>query len=473
MEPILLQIPVARIRPNPNNSRPVITHEMIEIKKASLEADGQLDPIKVRPLTQEEKASDPEHDYELIGGHIRLEAAKSLGWETLRALVFAYTPAEAVLPGIMDNKGQERHWFCKYLDIEVLLKVYPDLSQRQLANRLEMSKTVINEGLKLLKFLNPSARELVVRTANITEPATTSSVRSADTTEPSKASDVRTADTMETPEDPWELAEAPVYCLMDLANPQMSLEDIQDLILKALKVVIDRQMSESQVEKLVVWIEKGNSPESFEDKAEQVPNEDPNDPHSSYWTALPPNVKVTRTKKGYEVHASLAHNEGVPVVYGMLSNLEHLKLLSKEPHDPQFRSKLEGVMEEGRKARITAREEVAKQEAERQAALQAKAQAKARKVEAKAQKAAARKQGRQTTADSAKPTLTNGEGEGFVEKTSRVSLWVRIAEILKQKTGMDGGDVVDAVEGNLWKDLKSAINTVIKQIIRRFLKRAF
>ena len=261
----------------------------------------------------------------------------------------------------------------------------------------------------------------------------------------------------------------------------MPLEQAQALVERAVKVAIEKDLKEIQAKKLVEWVKAGNSPEDYDPKHEVAVSDDTNDPHASYWKNLPPNVKVTRTKRGYEVRASLAHNEGVPVVYGMMSNLEFLKGISQEPEDLQFRKALPVVMEMGKKARIAAREEAAKKEAERQAALQAKAQANVQKAEAKAQKATLRKDVKPSqstkikqlnappsafakeegpiTADSPNPALTKGGQGGLVE-------------MLEQKTGLDGATVMNAVESNLRKDFKSAINTVIKQIMRRFLKRA-
>ena len=48
--PTLMQIPITKIRPNPKQPRHVITPEAVDKKVASLKADGQETPIKVRQL---------------------------------------------------------------------------------------------------------------------------------------------------------------------------------------------------------------------------------------------------------------------------------------------------------------------------------------------------------------------------------------------------------------------------------------
>src|ERR1019366_5057652 len=82
---LILLVPLKRIRPTTYNPRLFIRPESIQAKKASLQALGQITPVPVRHLTPEEKAQDPDHDYELLGGNIRYLAAQELGWESLKA----------------------------------------------------------------------------------------------------------------------------------------------------------------------------------------------------------------------------------------------------------------------------------------------------------------------------------------------------------------------------------------------------
>ncbi|HJT23165.1 MAG TPA: ParB N-terminal domain-containing protein, partial [bacterium] len=104
--PAVQAIPINKIKPNPNNPRHVIEPQSVEALTASMRAVGQQTPIKVRPLKAagqkgerengEKERKDNENampqiplnpplsngedfEYELIGGHLRLEAAKKLG----------------------------------------------------------------------------------------------------------------------------------------------------------------------------------------------------------------------------------------------------------------------------------------------------------------------------------------------------------------------------------------------------------
>src|SRR5579883_3255899 len=155
-------IPLSKIRPNPNNPRRVIHNEAVEALAASFKAVGQETPIKVRPLTPEERTADPGIEYELVGGHLRLEAAKKLGWESLNALVLDLSPDQAELAAILDNQGEDMHWLDWYIAIERRWKAHPGPSQRKIADELGVSPMTINRALKVTGFLSPSAREAIV-----------------------------------------------------------------------------------------------------------------------------------------------------------------------------------------------------------------------------------------------------------------------------------------------------------------------
>src|SRR5271170_6760934 len=82
----ILQIPLAQIRPNPNNPRGPVNPADAQAMADSLREIGQKTPLKVRTLTEEEKVQFAPFEYLLIGGHVRLEGAKLADMETLQAL---------------------------------------------------------------------------------------------------------------------------------------------------------------------------------------------------------------------------------------------------------------------------------------------------------------------------------------------------------------------------------------------------
>lgn len=73
------QVRVDLIEPNLQQPRQSITHSLIQAKARSLDKHGQITPIVL--IEQEENR------YILLDGQLRWEAAKSLGWETIRAVI--------------------------------------------------------------------------------------------------------------------------------------------------------------------------------------------------------------------------------------------------------------------------------------------------------------------------------------------------------------------------------------------------
>lgn len=72
-------IRVDLIAPNPQQPRQSITHSLIQAKAYSLDKHGQITPLVL--IEREEER------YVLLDGQLRWEAAKLLGWETIRAVI--------------------------------------------------------------------------------------------------------------------------------------------------------------------------------------------------------------------------------------------------------------------------------------------------------------------------------------------------------------------------------------------------
>lgn len=80
---------IAKIKANPHQPRQTITNESIQIIARSLEKDGQITPLIVIPQDE---------NYLLLDGQRRWEAAKILGWETLRSVI-------AIMPDDLHRKS--------------------------------------------------------------------------------------------------------------------------------------------------------------------------------------------------------------------------------------------------------------------------------------------------------------------------------------------------------------------------------
>jgi len=91
-------LPVSRIRRNPNNPRKGRNAERYEHFKQSVMAQGILQPILVRPIE-----GDPEHDFEIVAGETRWQAATDCAIELIPALVRAMTDEQARIAAAVEN----------------------------------------------------------------------------------------------------------------------------------------------------------------------------------------------------------------------------------------------------------------------------------------------------------------------------------------------------------------------------------
>jgi ParB family transcriptional regulator, chromosome partitioning protein len=362
MKSYYLRIPMRQIQSNPENPRRVITQEMVDQKKASLKADGQLTPVKLQPLSAAEHTTGPEQAYMILGGELRYRAAKELGWDALDALVIeGATPEEAELVSLMDNKGQDMHWLDWYQAIEKWVSSHPGLNQTEIAAQLEMNQSDLSRALKTLQYLNGSSRDQIY--------AVCINSKSEDALQIGK-------------------------------NVALVLSDLEDAdqVERALKVAIERQLTEAQAKSLVSWIKKSNSPESFGEKVAKNPALDPTDPYGSLWKDLPPNTRVIMGKTGYELRLKLAPSQAPTAVYSALAAIEHLKetalLPDSPPADPRFAQALPDLATEGRRI-------MAMEQGLQMAQAEEKRKIQEAKDQRKAQKAAAKEQARALKAQKA------------------------------------------------------------------------
>ena len=463
---------LTKIRPNPDNPRHVITQKMVDTLAASMKTAGLKNPVKVQRISEKPEIATPQdtptgstgspqvgaapsgfakatpdkrnddYEYELISGHVRLAAAEKLGWEDIPAFVLDLTPKQALLEAILDNRGQQMTWLDLYQSIEQMLQIEPKPTQQLVADQLEVDQATVSRGLKLMRLLTPTSRDLIYE--NFIKP------------------------------NGYELPEIVVRRLTDLEDPSKSLEENQNLVERALKVVIDHEMTEPEAKELVFWVKSGHDPETFPlrqgsggqvgEKPEiataqdaptgstsspQVgagPRNDSEDPYSAYWQGLPDKVKVTRGKKGYRVVMDLFPSEAVPVVYGAMSNWEYLKGQSGEAEDLRYRNALPQVHKDAVKARTQ------------------EMQLGVRNEELGISKPKKQKEG----AKAKKPLGVNDQSQpvekGFLGK---------FGDVIQQKTGLTPQDLKDGVKTMLAKDAKQAANYEVRRKMRNFFKDLF
>jgi ParB family transcriptional regulator, chromosome partitioning protein len=148
----LRELPVGVIKPNPNQPRTKIDPEAMNALTSSIEANGVVQPLLVRPL--------PDGSYELIAGERRWRAAQAAGLAKVPAVVRDQELAERLQVALIENMVREdlnpidEARACAALVDEL------GLSKEDLARRVGRSRPAVSNLIRLLD-LPDEARELL------------------------------------------------------------------------------------------------------------------------------------------------------------------------------------------------------------------------------------------------------------------------------------------------------------------------
>jgi ParB family transcriptional regulator, chromosome partitioning protein len=138
----LRQLPVEVIKPNPNQPRTKIDSESLSGLASSIEANGVVQPLLVRPL--------PDGSYELIAGERRWRAAQAAGLAKVPAVVRDQELAERLQVALIENMVREdlnpvdEARACAALVDEL------GLSREDLARRVGRSRPAVSNLIRLL-----------------------------------------------------------------------------------------------------------------------------------------------------------------------------------------------------------------------------------------------------------------------------------------------------------------------------------
>ncbi len=141
-EPAYREIPVAVIRPNPDQPRRAFDPETISALAQSIAEAGIVQPLLVRPLR--------DGRYELIAGERRWRAAREAGLETVPAIVRDEDAAQRMQTALIENVAREdlnpvdEARACATLVDEL------GLSKEELAGRLGRTRPAISNLIRLL-----------------------------------------------------------------------------------------------------------------------------------------------------------------------------------------------------------------------------------------------------------------------------------------------------------------------------------
>ena len=142
--PVIREIPVESIRPNPAQPRLSYESGALEELAESIRENGLIQPILVRQLL--------DGDYELIAGHRRWMAVRKLGQPTIRAIVENRTDTESAVLALVENI-QRRDLDCmeEARAIAGLIES-TGMTQQEAARRLGKSQPAVANKLRLLRL---------------------------------------------------------------------------------------------------------------------------------------------------------------------------------------------------------------------------------------------------------------------------------------------------------------------------------
>jgi len=140
----LVELPVAKIRPNPYQPRTAFDEESIAELAQSIRQVGLLQPLLVRRVGDA---------YELVAGERRLRAVTSLGLTRVSCIVQQEVMDEtsAVMALIENLQREDLHYLEEAQCYASLLETY-GLTQEGLAERVGKSQSSIANKLRLLKL---------------------------------------------------------------------------------------------------------------------------------------------------------------------------------------------------------------------------------------------------------------------------------------------------------------------------------
>ncbi|WP_297953393.1 nucleoid occlusion protein [uncultured Lactobacillus sp.] len=136
---------LSKIVPNRYQPRREFSDDSIKELAATLDKDGLLQPIVVREAGEEGQ-------YEIIAGERRFRAAKSLGWETIPAIVNNMSDEQAASLAVIENLQREDLNPIDEAKAYTNLMKLNDLTQTALAKDMGKSQSYVANKLRLLKL---------------------------------------------------------------------------------------------------------------------------------------------------------------------------------------------------------------------------------------------------------------------------------------------------------------------------------
>lgn len=137
-------LPLDQIRRSPNQPRRYFDPDDLQELARSIAHNGLLQPVTVRRVS--------ESRYELIAGERRTMAFRSLGRETIPAIIEEYSHEQSAALTLIENlQRKDLNYFEEAAGIEALMQEL-SLNQIQVSQKLGKAQSTVANKLRLLKY---------------------------------------------------------------------------------------------------------------------------------------------------------------------------------------------------------------------------------------------------------------------------------------------------------------------------------
>ena len=145
-------LPVETLYRGAHQPRRRISEEGIEELAASIQAQGLLEPVIVRPR--------PSGGYEIVAGERRWRAAQRAGLDTIPALIRELDDRQAIAIALIENIQREDLNPLEEATALKRLLAEHDMTHEQIADAVGRSRTAVSNLLRLLN-LAPGVRQMI------------------------------------------------------------------------------------------------------------------------------------------------------------------------------------------------------------------------------------------------------------------------------------------------------------------------
>lgn len=139
----VIQVPVEKIQPSRYQPRLKFDEEKLEELKESIQQNGLIQPLTVRPM---------DDHYELIAGERRYRACRKAGFTTIPCYVLTPTDDQAAQMALIENVQRQDLSAIEEAKSYLQIMKQAHLSQEQVAKKIGKSQSAIANKIRLLNL---------------------------------------------------------------------------------------------------------------------------------------------------------------------------------------------------------------------------------------------------------------------------------------------------------------------------------